>query len=186
VRPCGRRSHHADGGRRAPAGCAAGAVVWENLGPMDERFRFRPEVLRAAASRTRRRVLASAVATAAAAAALWGVVLRPRGGGPGALAFALALLGLLALLSLRRRLRRLHARWSSFEVALRDDGIARTVDGFPPIAIARAEVSGVEERPTGLVVRGARGAALLVPREVEGYERVRALVAAWAPSFPAS
>jgi hypothetical protein len=146
---------------------------------MEERFRFRPDVLRAAASRTRRRVLGSVLATAGLAAGLWGMVLRPRGGGPGALAFALVLLALLALLSLRRRLRRLHARWSSFEVTLRDDGIARSVDGFPPVAILRAEVSAVVERPAGLVVQGAGGVALLVPREVEGYERVRALLVGW-------
>jgi hypothetical protein len=146
---------------------------------VDERFRFPPDILRSAASRTRRRLLGSAAATAGLVVALWAMVLRPRGGGPGALAFALVLLAFLVLASLRRRLRRLHARWSSVEIALRDDGIARTVDGFATIAIARAEVSGVEERPAGLVVRGAGGVALLVPREVEGYERARALLAGW-------
>ena len=62
-----------------------------------------------------------------------------------------------------------------------EERIARTVDGFPPIAIPRAEVSGVAEHATGLVVRGRDGAALLVPREVDGYDRARALLAGWAP-----
>jgi hypothetical protein len=150
----------------------------------EERFRFREEVLHAAASRTRRRILVSAVATAAAVLGVWGAVLRPRGDGPGGLAVALALLAGLALLSLRRRLRRLHARWSSFAVAVGEGGISREVEGFPPIAIGRGEVAAVEERSAGLVVRSRGGASLLVPREVEGYERVRARLADWAPRPP--
>lgn len=149
-----------------------------------ERFRFREDVLRAAASRTRRRLAASIVATAAAVAGVWGAVLRPRGSGAGTLAFALALLAVLALLSLRRRLRRLVARWSSFEVTVDATAVARVVDGFPPVRIGRAEVAAVDERPGGLVVRGRGGASILVPREVEGYDRARSLLASWAPPEP--
>ena len=149
---------------------------------MPERFRFRDDVLRTAASRTRRRILASALASAAAVVAVWAAALRPRGGTVGSVAFALALLAVLAFLSLRRRLRRLHARWSSFEVAVGDEGIGREVEGFPPITIARADVASVEERASGIVVRGRSGASLLVPREVQGYERVRELLAGWAPA----
>ena len=145
-----------------------------------ERFKFRDDVLRAAASRTRRRIAISTVAATAAIVGLWGAVLRPRGGGARSLVFALVLLAVLVLLSLRARLRRLHARWSSFEVTVGADGIGREVGGFPAIRIARADVVSVEERPAGLVVRDRAGAALLVPREVEGYERVRELVAPWA------
>jgi hypothetical protein len=148
---------------------------------LEERFRFREDVLRAAASRTRRRILLSVVATTAAVIGVWAAALRPRGEGPGALVFALALLALLAFFSLRRRLARLHARWGSFEVTVSAERIARAVHGFPPLAIARADVVAVEERAAGLVVRGRGGASLLVPREVEGYDRARALVAAWAP-----
>lgn len=148
---------------------------------MPEHFRFRDDVLRTAASRTRRRLLASFAASAVAVAGAWAAALRPRGGTIGSLAFALALLAVLALLSLRRRLRRLHARWSSFEVAVGDEGIGREVDGFPPVAIARAEVAAVEERAAGIVVRGRSGASLLVPRELQGYERARDLLAGWAP-----
>ena len=147
----------------------------------DERFRFRDDVLRTAASRTRRRLLVSAIATAAAVAGVWAAVLRPRGGTVGSLVFALSLLVLLVFLSLRRRLRRLHARWSSFEVAVGEAGIGREVEGFPPLAIPRADVAAIEERAAGLVVRGRSGASLLVPRELEGYARVRALLVAWGP-----
>jgi hypothetical protein len=144
-----------------------------------ERFRFRPDVLRSAASRTRRRVLVSVVVTAAAVAGAWGAVLRPRGSGPGALVFALVLLAGLALLSLRRRLGRLHARWSSFEVTIGEGGIDRAVEGFASTSIARADVVAVEEVAAGVVVRGRDGGAVIVPREVEGYERARALLAGW-------
>jgi hypothetical protein len=37
----------------------------------------------------------------------------------------------------------------------------------------------VEERAEGVVVRDRSGRSLLVPRELEGYERVRGLVSAW-------
>lgn len=148
--------------------------------PGEERFRFGDEVLRTAASRTRRRLLVSVLATAAAAIGVWATALRPRGGGVGALVFALALLALLSFFSLRRRLGRLHARWSSFEVTLSDASISRVVEGFPPIAIPRAEVVAVEEQAAGIVVRARGGASLLVPREVGGYDRARALLAGWA------
>lgn len=146
----------------------------------EERFRFRDDVLRSAASRTRRRILLSVVVTAVAAVGVWAAALRPRGGGPGGLVFALALVALLAFFSLRRRLGRLHARWSSFEVTISDAGIGRVVEGFPPVTIARGDVAAVEERAGGVVVRGKGGAALLVPRELDGYDRVRARLAEWA------
>jgi hypothetical protein len=145
----------------------------------EERFRFRADVLAGAASRTRRRILVSVVATAAVVVGVWAAALRPRGDGPGGLAFALALLLALALFSLRRRLHRLHARWSSFEVTISEERVARVVEGFPAVAVARADVVAVEERPAGVVVTGRAGETLLVPREVEGYDRARALVAAW-------
>jgi hypothetical protein len=149
-----------------------------------ERFRFREDVLRSAASRTRRRLLGSFAAAAAAVVALWAGVLRAQGARPSTLAFALALLAILAFLSLRRRLRRLHARWSSFEVRVEPDGISRVVSGFPSIRIARAEVAAVEERLAGVVVRDRGGRSLLVPRELDGYERVRGLLEAWRAPAP--
>jgi hypothetical protein len=146
-----------------------------------QRFRFRDDVLRAAASRTRRRLVVSVAVAALAVVALWAGALRPQGAGPSSLVFALVLLALLAILSLRRRLSRLHARWSSFEIQVDADGIARAVHGFPPVRIARADVSAVVERPAGLVVRDRGGRSLLVPRELEGYERARELLAPWSP-----
>jgi hypothetical protein len=145
------------------------------------RFRFRADVLRSAAARTRRRLLVSLAAAAAITIALWAGTLRAQGSRPGALAFALVLLALLAFLSLRRRLRRLHARWSSFEVRIGEDAIEREVSGFPPVRIARAELAGVDERPAGLVVRDRAGRAILVPREVEGYAHAREMLAGWRP-----
>lgn len=150
----------------------------------EERFRFRDDVLRSAASRTRRRILLSVVVTAAAAVGVWAAALRPRGGGPGALVLALGLIAVLAYFTVRKRLGRLHARWASFEVTISAAGVSRVVDGFPPLSIARADVAAVEERAGGVVVRGRGGASLLVPRELEGYDRARALLGAWAP--PAS
>jgi hypothetical protein len=146
-----------------------------------DRFRFRDDVLRAAASRTRRRLLVSLAAAALATAALWGAVLRAHGATPGALVFAFALLAVLAFLSLRRRLRRLHARWSSFEVRIGPDAVEREVVGFPAVRIARGDVAAVDERPAGLVLRDRAGHALLVPREVDGYARARELLLAWRP-----
>lgn len=144
-----------------------------------ERFRFREDVLGAAAARTRRRFAATLVATAAIVAAIWSAALRPKGAGWGTLAFSLALLLALAAFSLRRRMRRLHARWASFEIALDEDAIARQVSGFPPVRIARAEVEGIGERADGIVVRARGGAALLVPRDIDGYARLREALAAW-------
>ncbi|HEX9049760.1 MAG TPA: hypothetical protein VF841_04440 [Anaeromyxobacter sp.] len=144
-----------------------------------ERFRFREDVLRAAAARTRRRFSATLVATAAIVAAIWSAALRPKGAGWGTLAFALSLLLALAAVSLRRRMRRLHARFGSFEIALDEDAIARQVAGFAPLRIARADVEKIGERADGIVVRARGGAALLVPRDVEGYARLREALAAW-------
>jgi hypothetical protein len=142
-------------------------------------FRFRADVLRSAASRTRRRLLVSVGAAALALAGLWAGVLRPQGARPSTLAFALVLLAILAMVSLRRRLRRLHARWSSFEVRIEEDAIGREVSGFPPVRIARADVAAVAESAAGVVVRDRAGRSLLIPREIEGYERVRELLEGW-------
>ncbi len=147
-----------------------------------ERFRFPEAVLRSAAARTRRRLLVSLVGAAGATVAVWATVLRVQGAGASALAVALGLLALLAFLSLRRRLRRLHARWSSFEIRVEPEAVGREVCGFPAVRIARAEVSAIEERAAGLVVRDRAGVSLLVPREVDGYERVRELLAGWRPT----
>lgn len=143
------------------------------------RYRFRDDVLRSAASRTRRRLLASFAAAAAAIVAVWAGALRGQGAGASTLAFSLALLTLLAGLSLRRRLRRLHARWSSFEVRLDADAIAREVSGFPGVRIARADVATIAEHAAGIVVRDRSGTSLLVPREIDGYDRAREALAAW-------
>ncbi len=144
-----------------------------------ERFRFREDALRGAAARTRRRFATTLAATAAIVAVVWAAALRPRGAGWGTLAFSLGLLLALAAVSLRHRMRRLHARWASFEIALDGEAIARRVDGFAPLRIARAEVDTIGERPDGIVVRARGGAALLLPRELDGYARLREALAGW-------
>ncbi len=144
-----------------------------------ERFRFREDVLRTAAARTRRRLATTLLATSAIVVAIWAAALRPKGAGWETLAFSLGLLLALAALSVRRRMRRLHARWDSFEIALDEDAIARQVSGFAPLRIARADVEAIGERVDGIVVRARGGAALLVPREIDGYARVRELLAGW-------
>jgi hypothetical protein len=149
-----------------------------------QRFRFRDDVLRTAASRTRRRLLATSAAAAAAIVAVWAGALRAQGAGAFTLGFSLALLALLAFLSLRRRLRRLHARWASFEVRLGVDAIARDVDGFPTVRIARADVARIAEHDAGIVVRDRGGTSLLVPREIDGYERAREVLAGWSAGPP--
>jgi len=149
------------------------------MGP--ERFRFRDDALSAVASRTRRRFAFTLAVTAAIVVAAWAFALRAQGAGAGTLLFSLGLLLALAILSLRRRMRRLHARWGSFEITLDDDALSREVDGFAPVRIARADVEAVAELPEGLVVRGRGGAALLVPRDLEGYARLRSALAGWTP-----
>lgn len=150
-----------------------------------DRYRFGEDVLRAAARRARRRLGLTLLATAAIVVAVWSVALRARGAGVGTLAFSLALLVALAAVSMRRRMGRLHARWASFEVRVEDGAVVREVVGAAPLRIARAEVTAVEERPEGLVVRGRSGAALLVPRDLDGYPRAREALARWTPVAPA-
>jgi hypothetical protein len=146
-----------------------------------ERYRFREDVLRDAARRTRRRLALTLAASAGLVVALWAGALRPRGAGAGTLAFSLVFLAALAALSARRRMGRLHARWASFEVRLDEEAIVREVAGAAPVRIARAEVAAIEERPEGLLVRGRSGEALLVPRQVDGYAGAREALARWVP-----
>lgn len=146
----------------------------------EERFRFREDVLRAAAGKTRRRLGATLAAAAAGVVGFWAWFLRPQGAGAGTLAFSLAFLLALAAFSLRKRMRRLHARWGSFEVSIDESEVRREVVGAPAVRIARAEVAAVEERPEGLVVRARGGGALLVPRGLDRFARARELLAAWS------
>lgn len=148
---------------------------------MVERFRIREEVLRAAAARTRRRIVLTLAATAPLVAIAWAWTLRRGGSGYGTLAFALGLLLLLAGLSARRRLDRLRARWETFAIVLGEEEIRREAEGFPSARIARDAVRAIEELPQGLVVRGPGEESILVPRDVEGWERIREILSRWAP-----
>jgi hypothetical protein len=146
-----------------------------------ETFHFPEEVLRFAAVRTRRRFALALVATGAIVVAGWLGVLRAQGAGWGTLAFSLGLLLAFAALSMRRRMRRMHQRWASFAVTIEDDHVRREVAGYAPILIARSDVAAVEERPAGIVVRDRAGAALLVPRDLDGYARAREVLSGWRP-----
>lgn len=147
-----------------------------------ERFRFREDVLHAAASRLRRRFALTLAATGAIVVLVWATALRAQGAGPGTLAFSVVFLLGVATLSLRRRMRRLHARWDSFAVTIEGERVVREVAGFRPLSIARADVEAIEERAEGIVVRGRGGQVLLVPRDLDGYARARAALAAWRPA----
>jgi hypothetical protein len=63
-------------------------------------------------------------------------------------------------------------------VALEGDAIVRELPGLAPLRLRRDEITQVEEGPGGVAVR-ARERAVLVPRQVEGYERFRAALEAW-------
>jgi hypothetical protein len=147
----------------------------------EERFRFPDEVLRSAAGTTRRRLGVRLLAATAGVVAFWAFALRGQGAGAGTLAFSLVFLVALAAVSMRRRMRRLHARWGSFEVTIGNDAVERVVAGVPPVRIERADVRAVEEHPEGVVVRARGGTHLLVPRGIEDFTKARDLLSAWVP-----
>lgn len=142
------------------------------------RFHLDPAAFPIEARRLRRRALALAAATALVLVAVWASILRGRGAGPGSLLLPLGLLAFLAGFSLRTRLRRAFARWSGFAVILEGDAIVREVPGFTTVRIPRAEVTAVEDGPGGVAIR-AGDRAVLVPRQLEGYERFREALEAW-------
>jgi hypothetical protein len=110
--------------------------------------------------------------------------MRDSGRGLDALVVPFALLLVLAAFSYVRRMRRFRARWASFEIALENEAIGRAVIGFPPVRIVRAEVAAIEEVGAGLAVRARDGRGIVVPRELDGYERVRDALAGWRAITP--
>lgn len=145
------------------------------------RFRLRAEAMAAVAARMNRRfALTAAAAFALLVAIALGVMPRDEHG-PRTLVFGLLLLLGLVVLTYRRRLRRFRARWDSFEIALEPEAVVRSVEGLPPVRVARAEVTAVEDLPAGVVVRGPAGRAVAVPRELERYDEVRAALVTWRP-----
>ena len=146
-----------------------------------EHFRLRADAMAGMARRLNLRFALTVATVAIIVIALFSAGLRDREGGYGALTVGLGLLALLAFWSWRSRLTRFRERWSSFTVVLEPEALGRTVKGYPDVRIPRAEVTSVGEAPAGIVVRARGGAAIVVPRELEGYERVRAAVSAWKP-----
>lgn len=143
------------------------------------RFRLRPDASRATARRMNRRFAATFVAVVLLVLAAYAAGMRETGRGLDALVVPFALLLVLAAFSYVRRMRRFRARWTSFEIALEEDAIGRVVVGFPPVRILRADVTAIEELPAGLAVRARDGRGIVVPRELDGYERVREVLAGW-------
>ncbi len=117
-------------------------------------------------------VLVSVIVAADAA------ILRDEPGRWGHVVLTAALVGAIAALLGLRQVSRARARWASFRLVVSDDAIRREMDGARPLEIPRAEAVRVAEGPAGILV-AARGRQLGVPREVDGYERVRDALAAW-------
>jgi hypothetical protein len=147
-----------------------------------ERFHLRADAMAAVEKRLRRRFAVTAALAFALLVVVGLTTLRDPDGSSRSLVFGLLLLFALVVASFVRRHGRFRRRWASFEIALERDAIARTVDGYRPERIARAELTAFEERPAGLVVRGPGGRAVVIPRELDGYERVRAAVLGWRAS----
>ena len=147
------------------------------------RFRLRPEASRATARRMNRRFAATVVAVVLLVLAAYAAGMRDSGRGLDVLVVPFALLLVLAAFSYVRRMRRFRARWASFEIALENDAIGRAVIGFPPVRILRTDVASIEELRSGLAVR-ARDGRGSVPRELDGYERIRDALAGWQAIVP--
>jgi hypothetical protein len=143
------------------------------------RFRLRADAMAAVAARMNRRFVLTALSAFALLVALAAGMVRGGDTGPRTLVFGLLLLLALVAVTYRRRVRRFRARWASFEITLEPEAISRTVEGHPPVTIARASVTALEEHAAGITVRGAGADALVVPRELERYEAVRTALVAW-------
>ena len=155
-----------------------------NERPALERFRLRPDASGATARRMNRRFAATVAGVVVIIVAAYASGLRDEKRGLDVLVLPFALLLLLAVFSYRRRMGRFRARWASFEIALGEDAISRDVQGFPPVRIARGEIASIIELPTGLAVRDRGGRGIVVPRDLEGYDRIRAALAEWSPIAP--
>lgn len=148
------------------------------------RFRLRPEGSRATARRMNRRFAATVVAVVLLVLAAYAGGMRDSGRGLDVLVVPFALLLVLAAFSYVRRMRRFRARWASFEIALENDAIGRAVIGFPSVRILRTDVASIEELRSGLAVRARDGRGVVVPRELDGYERIRDALAGWQAIVP--
>jgi hypothetical protein len=148
------------------------------------RFRLRPEASRATARRMNRRFAATVVAVVLLVLAAYAAGMRDSGRGLDVLVVPFALLLVLAAFSYVRRMRRFRARWASFEIALENDAIGRAVIGFPPVRILRTDVASIEELRSGIAVRARDGRGVVVPRELDGYERIRDALAGWQAIAP--
>ena len=111
------------------------------------------------------------------AAAVVGIVIAVRNTQPASmwpLAMAIPLLCIAGFFGVRQALRRQRLAWQSFELSLTPEGLHRRMAGYPDVEIRRDEISAIEERPSGLVVRSRPGGqALLIPKGLVGFDEVR-------------
>jgi hypothetical protein len=147
-----------------------------------ERFGLRGDAMHGMARRLNARFALTVATVALLVVGLFSAGLRGREGGHASLAVGLGVLAVLAFWSWRRRITRFRARWASYTVVLGPDAVERTVEGYPDVRIARADVAAVGDTPGGLVVRGRSGEAVAVPRELQGYERLREALLGWRPA----
>lgn len=73
--------------------------------------------------------------------------------------------------------------WNSYRLEMWPDGLRRTQNRLPEIAISREEVIAVEEMPgRGVTIRTADSERFIfVPTAVNDYKELRSELAAWAP-----
>jgi nitrogen fixation-related uncharacterized protein len=87
-----------------------------------------------------------------------------------------------------RQIKRYRKSWESFQLIVGPDFIRREQAGYPPLEIRREEVRGIfEGARSGLVVRTMQiHKMLFVPKDLEGYEELRAQLQQWRPLEPAT
>ncbi len=105
-------------------------------------------------------------------------MLRDEPGRWGHVALTVALVGAIAWLLARRRVRRARAQWTSFAIVLDGDRLRRELHGARTVEIARADVEAVEERPEGIWVTGG-GRRVLAPRVIGDFDGCRAAIRSW-------
>ncbi|BAU12153.1 hypothetical protein LEP3755_26820 [Leptolyngbya sp. NIES-3755] len=94
--------------------------------------------------------------------------------------FMVLIAGISLPLILRGEFKKHQRIWSSYELTLSEDSIARTQDGYERVQISRSEITRIiEVTDYGLTIVGTNNAQIFVPRLVENYVLLRNLLAEW-------
>jgi hypothetical protein len=146
--------------------------------PAPEVYRLSMEKLPAAVGRARR---LAAVGVLVAVTALVAPISFALGGTTAATDLSLVLWGLgvvlLPYVLWRTRLR-VRRRWNAFELSIGPTNMRCAARGAGRVTLPLGEIDSVTEGASGLVVRASRsGAAIRIPRTVEGFVDVRARLA---------